>query len=173
LTSVGNEQTLQRCRCDEVQAMDTADPAILVRHDADRFDRPVQFLNGRFDIKLSTADSGGKIFVVDTVRSGHGGPPLHYHHDQDEWFLVQDGRFRIQVGEALHELGPGDTILGPKGIPHAFLNLTPAARLLVAFLPAGSMEAFFAHALLDPRSEEFRALSRKHGMEVVGPPLSL
>ena len=153
--------------------MDTAHPAIFVQRDADRFDRPVHFLNGRFDIKLSTGDCGGKIFVVDTVRSGHGGPPLHYHHEQDEWFLVQEGSFRFQIGEALYELGPGDSILGPKGVPHAFLNLTPAARLLVAFFPAGSMEAFFAHALVDPRSEEFRALSRKHGMEVVGPPLSL
>ena len=153
--------------------MDTANPAIFVQRDRDRFDRPVQFLNGRFDTKLSTDDSGGKIFIIDTVRSGHGGPPLHYHHEQDEWFLVQEGNFRFQIGEASYELGPGDCLLGPKGVPHAFLNLTSAARLLVAFMPAGSMEAFFAHAMLDPRSEEFRALSRKHGMEVVGPPLSL
>ena len=153
--------------------MDTANPAIFVQRDRDRFDRPVQFLNGRFDPKVSTDDSGGKIFIIDTVRSGHGGPPLHYHHEQDEWFLVQEGNFRFQIGEASYELGPGDCLLGPKGVPHAFLNLTSAARLLVAFMPAGSMEAFFAHAMLDPRSEEFRALSRKHGMEVVGPPLSL
>ena len=153
--------------------MDTANPAIFVQRDRDRFDRPVQFLNGRFDTKVSTDDSGGKIFIIDTVRSGHGGPPLHYHHEQDEWFLVQEGNFRFQIGEASYELGPGDCLLGPKGVPHAFLNLTSAARLLVAFMPAGSMEAFFAHAMLDPRSEEFRALSRKHGMEVVGPPLSL
>lgn len=147
--------------------------AVFVPRDSDRFDRPVNFLNGRFDIKLATGDAAGKAFVIDTIRTGHGGPPLHYHHDLDEWFLVQDGRFRFQIGEQLHELGPGDTILGPKGIPHAFLNLTPLARLLVAFLPAGTMEAFFAHALLDPRSEEFRTLSREHGMEVVGPPLLL
>ncbi|MDB5615011.1 MAG: Cupin 2 conserved barrel domain protein [Devosia sp.] len=153
--------------------MDTANPAIFVQRDSDRFDQPVQFLNGRFDTKLSTQDSRGKIFIIDTVRSGHGGPPLHYHHELDEWFLVQEGSFRFQIGDALYELGSGDSILGPKGVPHAFLNLTPTARLLVAFFPAGSMEAFFAHSLLDPRSEDFRTLSREHGMEVVGPPLSL
>jgi hypothetical protein len=58
-------------------------------------------------------------------------------------------------------------------VPHAFINLTAPARLLIAFQPAGQMEAFFAKSLLDPRSEEFRALSREHGKEVVGPPLSI
>lgn len=149
------------------------DPAVFVQRDSDRFNRPLNFLNGRFDIKLSTADSAGKALIIDTIRTGHGGPPLHYHHNLDEWFLVEEGAFRIQVGEARYELGPGDTLLGPKRIPHAFLNITPTGRLLVLFLPAGTMEAFFGHALLDPRSEEFRTLSREHGMEVVGPTLSL
>lgn len=144
-----------------------------VRQDSDRFGRPVTFLNGRFDIKLATGDTGGGLFIIDTLRAACGGPPLHYHHEQDEWFLVQQGRFRFRIGDGLHELGPGDSIFGPRRVPHAFINLTAPARLLIAFQPAGQMEAFFAKSLLDPRSEEFCALSREHGMEVVGPPLSI
>lgn len=153
--------------------MPTSQLAYHVPKDTDRFGTPKAFLNGRFDIKLASGDSGGNLFVVDTVRSGQGGPPLHLHHAQDEWFLVQEGRFRFRIGESDYTLEQGDTIFGPRGVPHAFVNLTEQARLLVVFTPAGSMEAFFAHSLLDPRSEAFRELSRAHGMEVVGPPLKV
>jgi len=78
---------------------------------------------------------------------------------------------RFQVVDQTYELGAGGSILGPRGIPHAFRNLTETARMIVTFIPAGSMEAFFATQMVDPTSEAFRDLSRKPGMEVVGPPL--
>ena len=40
---------------------------------------------------------------------------------------------------------------------------------MVTFLPALTMEAFFASQLVDPMSEEFLEFSRRHGMEIVGP----
>lgn len=144
-----------------------------VRAEEDRFDKPISFLNGRFSCKVSSSDTAGALCIIDTVRVRRGGPPLHFHYEQDEWFLVQEGKFRFQIGDGTYELGPGDSTFGSRKIPHAFLNLSDSGRLLIAFQPAGMMEAFFAHELLDPRSEEFRELSRRHGMEVVGPPLSL
>jgi len=139
--------------------------------DVDRFDRPVGFLNARIDLKVSTQDTGGGMCVMDTIRTGRGGPPLHVHHAQDEWFFVQEGTFRFQVGEATYELGPGGSVFGPRGLPHAFVNTTETGRLMIVFQPAGTMEAFFAAGSPHPLSEEFRELSRQHGMEVVGPPL--
>ena len=147
--------------------------AFAVRADKDRFDHPIRFLNGRFDIKVSSADTDGALLLIDTVRSGSGGPPLHYHHDVDEMFFVQEGQFRFRVGDELYELGPGDMLFGPRRIPHAFRNISEAGRLMVMFQPAGTMEAFFGAQLFNPMSEEFRTLSREHGMEVVGPPLPL
>ncbi|MGV8953862.1 MAG: cupin domain-containing protein [Cypionkella sp.] len=130
------------------------------------------FLNGSFNTKVSAVDTGGALCVIDTVRTGRGGPPLHLHHEQDELFFVQEGEFRFQIGADNFELGPGDFIFGPRRVPHAFVNLSENGRLLIAFQPAGTMEAFFSAGLRDPRSEEFIALSREHGMEVVGPPLT-
>lgn len=145
----------------------------VVRTDQDRYNRPITFLNGRFDTKVSAADTGGALCVIDTIRLHRGGPPLHFHIDQDELFHVLEGRFRFRVGDGTYELGRGDFIFGPRRLPHAFVNLTETGRLLIAFQPAGTMEAFFGHQLLDPRSEEFRVLSRAHGMEIVGEPLPL
>ncbi|HEY8596703.1 MAG TPA: cupin domain-containing protein [Devosiaceae bacterium] len=139
---------------------------------SDRFASPVNFLNGRFDCKVSSKDTGGALCVFDTYRFKQGGPPVHLHLDQDEWFLVLDGEFRFQVGEQMHHLRAGDSIFGPRGVPHAFRNLTDSAQLMVTFLPAGTMEGFFASEMVDPLSQEFRDLSRRHGMIVVGPPLA-
>lgn len=148
-----------------------AEPFAVLR-DEDRFAHPVNFLNGRFDIKISGRDTGGALCMIDTVRLGRGGPPLHIHHDQDELFFVQEGRFRFRIGELDYELGPGDFLFAPRAVPHAFVNLTETGRLLVGFQPAGDMEAFFSQPMTDPRSEAFRTLSEQHGMRVVGPPLS-
>ena len=63
-------------------------------------------------------------------------------------------------------------MFGPRRVPHAFRNVTETARMMVTFQPALTMEEFFASQMLDPTSEAFRELSRKHGMDVVGPPLA-
>jgi quercetin dioxygenase-like cupin family protein len=146
----------------------------VISADRDRFDRPVSFLNGRFDVKVSGEDTGGTACVVDTIRTSRGGPPLHYHLTQSEWFFVRAGEFRFRVGDDFHHLRAGDSIFGPPGIPHAFVNLSNTGTLLIAFRPAETMEAFFvAGQGLDPRSQAFVELSRRHGMVVIGPPLDL
>ncbi|MDB5587571.1 MAG: Cupin 2 conserved barrel domain protein [Devosia sp.] len=146
---------------------------LTVLADQDRFGQPVTFLNGQFNTKVSGTDTGGALCMIDTVRTRRGGPPLHFHYEQDELFFVQEGDFRFLIGEELFDLKPGDFIFGPRRIPHAFANLSETGRLMVGFQPAGTMEAFFAAGLRDPNSEAFRELSRAHGMEVVGPPLAL
>ena len=124
-------------------------PPFVVRKDQDRLDNPVRFLNGRMDTKVSASDTAGAICVIDTVRLRRGGPPLHYHYEQDELFLVLEGQFRFQIGDAHYEAGPGDVVFGPRRVPHAFLNLSDTGRLMITFQPAGTMEQFFSSGLLD------------------------
>ena len=41
------------------------------------------------DIKISGADTGGNVAVFEqTGLTPYGGPPLHIHPFQDEWFYV-------------------------------------------------------------------------------------
>ena len=145
----------------------------LVPHNQDRNANPFAFLNGEFHLKVSSADTGGRATVFDTIRHTPGGPPLHVHHDQDEWFLVTEGQFDIRVGDSLFALKPGDSVLAPKCIPHSFRNTTQTGRIMVTFLPAGTMEEFFAAGSTGGQMSppEFAKLFAMHGMQVVGPPL--
>jgi mannose-6-phosphate isomerase-like protein (cupin superfamily) len=153
---------------------DTSGPPPPVRNGAGLAGRTFGFLNGEFHLKVSGADTHGGLCVYDTWRSQPGGPPLHIHAAQDEWFLVTEGAFDVRIGDRVHHLGPGDSVLGPRGVPHAFRNTSPTGRILVSFFPAGSMEAFFDHgSRLSPLTPAaFAELSSQHGMTVVGPPLT-
>ncbi len=145
---------------------------VVVRAGEDRGSAPLKFLNGRFDCKISGADTNGALCAYDTWRFKPGGPPLHKHPDQDEWFLVLEGDFKFQVGDEMFALKPGDSLFAPRGVPHAFRNITETGRLMVTFQPAGAMESFFSSEMVDPTSQAFKDLSLSHGMEVVGPPLA-
>ncbi|MCB6179124.1 cupin domain-containing protein [Rhodobacter sp. Har01] len=149
-------------------------PPAAVRQGESLTGRSFGFLNGTFDLKVSGADTGGGLCVYDTARSEPGGPPMHVHAAQDEWFLVTEGAFDIRVGDITHHLGPGDSVLGPRGVPHAFRNTSRTGRILVVFQPAGTMEAFFdqGSALGPLTPAAFAELSSRHGMTVVGPPLT-
>ena len=139
----------------------------------DRFGDAARFLNGRFDCKVSAVDTNGGMSVFDTFRHVRGGPPLHYHELQDEWFMVLEGEFLFQVGDERLRARPGDSIFGPRMVPHAFRSLTEQARMLIAYSPALRMEEFF-RAGLGPSSAasvEFEALHKVHNIINVGPPL--
>ena len=146
-----------------------------VSEGADRFGSPAFFLNGRFDCKVSGQDTDGRLCIFDTVRTHTGGPPLHYHEDQEESYFVREGEFLFQIGEDIVQLRAGDSILGPRCLPHTFANVTDTARLLIVLQPAGSMEEFFRQGSLikQPTREDLTDLHRLHGKEVVRPPLTV
>jgi hypothetical protein len=79
------------------------------------------------------------------------------------------------VGSQLHQLGAGDSVFAPRGVPHGWaLEGNEAGRLLIAFQPAGTMEAFFtatAHLGGMPPHPQLEGLFAAHGMEITGPPL--
>jgi mannose-6-phosphate isomerase-like protein (cupin superfamily) len=56
------------------------------------------------------------------VPSGAGVPPPHSHAEHEELVYVLDGTLRYTVGSVTRDLGPGDTMGTPKGVPHAFGN---------------------------------------------------
>jgi hypothetical protein len=73
------------------------------------------------------------------------------------------------------ELKPGDSILGPREVPHAwaFVGETPG-RVLIAFTPANKMEAFFRDNEKRRKGNEYMndaEVYRAYGMELLGPPL--
>lgn len=118
--------------------------------------------------KVGTAETDGRLFLIEHTHLQRGGPPLHMHPQQEEWFYVMEGQVDFQVGEERVRLGPGESVLGPRGVPHTFSATgRGASRLLIAFSPAGEMEMFFRE-VRDPHMQD-AAVWRQYGMELVGP----
>ncbi|MEY4547456.1 MAG: hypothetical protein RL685_3651 [Pseudomonadota bacterium] len=70
------------------------------------------------------------------VPPGSNVPPSHAHGGHEELMFVLDGCLRVNVGALTRDLGPGDCISTPPGVPHGFSNPHLAtARVLVVNSP--------------------------------------
>jgi len=140
----------------------------------DRFGKARQIGVSSTTFKIAASDTAGGLFVMEQANTVKGGPPRHLHQDQDELWYVLAGDYVVEIGSERHLLKPGDCILGPRRIPHAwaFVGDSPG-RLLIAFTPAGKMQESFER---DRKAGEYRNDAegfRAYGMELVGPPLSI
>ena len=115
------------------------------------------------------------MLILENTFHARGGPARHLHFSQEEWFYVAEGEFLFEVGAERVTLRTGDSMLAPRQVPHVWAHVGEArGRILIAFMPAGKMEAFFrtvtqsnAMPAQDPE------LWRAHGMELLGPPLPI
>lgn len=124
--------------------------------------------------KVLPRETAGGLFLIEHthLRKG-GGPPLHLHYSQDEYFYVMDGTFLFQLGDRRVTLHPGDSVLGPRRVPHTFtVTSQQPGHMLIAFTPAGQMEGFFREAEKPGVSLSDPALFAAHDMKMLGPPLS-
>jgi quercetin dioxygenase-like cupin family protein len=125
-----------------------------------------------FKLSMSDPDSS---FILENTFLAKGGPARHLHYDQEEWFYVLEGEFQFEVGAERFRLQPGDSLLAPRQVPHVWAFVGEArGRILVAFFPAGKMEAFFSEVTkANAMPPQDPALWRAHGMELLGPPLPI
>jgi mannose-6-phosphate isomerase-like protein (cupin superfamily) len=64
--------------------------------------------------KVVAAVNGQEVKLVKV----QGTFPWHQHDNEDEFFLVWKGRFRIEFRDRIVELGPGEGLVVPRGIEH-------------------------------------------------------
>ena len=141
----------------------------------DRNTKSISLFEGdTFDCKVSSADTDGDIYVFESKRIKEGGPSHHYHFDQDEWWYVLQGEFLFKVGDIIHKAKTGDSVFGPRMVPHSFAKVGEGeGKLLMFFQPAGRMEEFFnkiSEGVTSKMSEEDQNKFRhEHGIKKVGP----
>lgn len=152
---------------------------LLVQAGKDRSDKPISLLQGDiFYTKVSTADSDGSVYVFESTREKEGGPSLHLHYEQDEYWYVLKGEFLFKVGDETFTAKAGDSIFGPRNVPHAFAKVGQGeARLLMFFQPAGKMEQMFKDISAGANKnlttdEEKDKFFNAYGLKRVGPPLT-
>jgi quercetin dioxygenase-like cupin family protein len=144
------------------------------------------FLNALVTVRVRHDEGEDGISVLESLAPHGESPPLHVHQTEDEIFHVLEGQLRVRAGDSEVRIGAGETILGPKGVPHTYrVESREGARWLV-ITPRGDFERF-VHALSRPaerpepptpqgpptpeQANALAAAAREHGIELVGPPL--
>jgi len=127
-----------------------------------------------FTVTVVARTTGGAFSLFEETTPPRVGPPLHVHHNEDEFFRVLAGRYRFQVDGTDLDAGPGDTLVVPRGRPHTFLNVGDGpGQLAMGFSPGGG-EGFFtrvaAEGLVVPDDmARIGALGAEYGLEFLGP----
>ena len=162
----------------ELVAGTRAEKAVHVLKGKNRFQKELMIWGViPLQIKVSGKDTAGAFFTFEHAKMGEGGPPRHFHYEQDEWFYAMEGEFAFEVGDEKFVLHAGDSLFAPRMVPHVWACVgDKLGSLLLAIQPAGSLEEFFMKtcaATGPPTPEEAEQLFAAHGMKVVGPPLAV
>src|SRR3954471_16980338 len=80
-------------------------------------------LANRYLIESSATD-GRFALIEHTIAPRALAAPMHTHQNEDEYSFVLSGTMGAQIGDDVIEAGPGDLVVKPRGIPHAFWNPT-------------------------------------------------
>jgi mannose-6-phosphate isomerase-like protein (cupin superfamily) len=121
---------------------------------------------------LDSATTGGGFSLVEHPLPARSlGAPLHTHSREDEYSFVLEGRIGLQLGSEVVEAGPGNLVLKPRNVPHAFWNAgAEPARLLEIISPGGFEEYFreMAAVLATPELDlaKAAALWERYGIEM-------
>jgi len=109
--------------------------------DPDAWPGAIWVVGSLVTIKPTGIDPAPASAVEIWEREGSG-PARHVHADHDEMWYVLEGRFGFALGDRQFHAGPGQVIVGPRGVPHAFRAETARSRLLDIHLPGG-FERYF------------------------------
>ncbi len=87
---------------------------------------------------------------------------MHTHEREDEYSFVLAGRLCVQIADEVLEAGPGDLVLKPRGIPHAYWNPGDEETRLVEVISPAGFEQYFADLapeLAHPGEPDLEALA--------------
>lgn len=91
-------------------------------------------------LKVTAADTGGQMTIVEITNPPGFASPLHVHHREDEGFWILEGDVTFEVGGTILEARAGDYAFGPRHIPHRYTVGDAGCRMLFIFTPGGFEE---------------------------------
>ena len=132
------------------------------------------FGGGVFTWKLGVADLGISLIEVDMVEGKW--TPVHTHPVSESMWVLE-GQIRYRILDDEHEIGPGDFVMVPAGVPHAFMVTSPSAKVL-GIQPTCECEPFYrgasepleGSACVVDFARIARSAQENGGIEIVGPP---
>jgi quercetin dioxygenase-like cupin family protein len=124
----------------------------------------------RFDYKVTSADSGGALAVLEvTIPPGTLVKP-HNHSREDEFTVVLAGTVGARVGDRVVEAGAGASMAKPRGIPHAMWNVGSEPAKVLEVVSPGGLEDYFEELAPVLRAKappaEYDALAERYGLTI-------
>lgn len=130
--------------------------------------------------KVHAEESAGAFLLFEDVMEEGKMTPLHSHPASDETMIVLEGTILMHLDGQEHRVDTGGLASAPRGLPHAFMVVSPKARLLCLHTP-GSCESFYRHASVPLAPGEApdgvvdfdvvrAAAGECGGIEILGPP---
>ena len=94
---------------------------------------------------IDSADTDGRFALIEhTIPPRALAAPMHTHQHEDEYSYVLSGRMGAQIGDDVVEAGPGELVVKPRGIPHAFWNAGGEETVLLELISPGAFAEYFA-----------------------------
>jgi quercetin dioxygenase-like cupin family protein len=88
-------------------------------------------------VHVDAAETGGALALVELRAPIGTATPPHIHRHEDQGVLVVEGVVAVTVDRGRRTLGAGRFLMLPRGVPHALEVVSPEARYLCVFTPAG------------------------------------
>lgn len=143
-------------------------------------DQRAFFGGGLHTWKLLAEESDGSFFLFEDTMVNGKTTPLHVHPEAHEMTYVIDGEIEVQAGGNRTRVRSGGMSFVPKGVAHAFIVVSDAARLLTIQSPGSVGQAFYRGASepavddtddgLDLARLQATAAENPRGITILGPP---
>ena len=119
----------------------TASTSPIIRSNAEG-ERRWFFGGGEQIWKVRAEETKGAFLLFEDRMEQGKMTPLHTHPDSDETMYVLEGEILMHMEGREERVAAGGLAVAPRGLPHAFMVLSPVARMLCLHTP-GSCEAFY------------------------------
>jgi pimeloyl-ACP methyl ester carboxylesterase/quercetin dioxygenase-like cupin family protein len=97
---------------------------------------PFWFLGGQTRVLVPGSTTKGALSIMEFADTAGQVPPHHTHEDEEEIWIVLDGKISFFVGDKLFDLKPGEVAYGPRGVAHSYLVRSETAWMATVFAPA-------------------------------------
>jgi quercetin dioxygenase-like cupin family protein len=118
-------------------------------------------LKQRFSFRRMPEDDGGEVLYVEAWVDPGGGVTPHIHPAMDERFEVLSGRPSFLAGRKWQDASPGEVVVVPAGLRHAYRNTgDEVAHMVCEARPPSSLQEFLEDAAALGRA----GVTTRHGI---------
>lgn len=133
-------------------------------------------------VLVSSAETGGRLSILEQWLPAGWSSPTHVHHREDQTLHVLEGEIHARIGDLPQTVRAGEAVFLPRNIAHVFKAGPEGAKCLEINTPGGfeqfhidagepATEAVIPPAKV-PDVEGLSAVIARYDAQIVGPPMT-